>query len=357
MERRTLARVLGLLVLLGVVAPFAVYAVPDLVGAEHSFVVLSGSMAPAISPGDAVVVDADDPATIQEGDVITFVRSESESPTTHRVVDVTRQDGRLAFETKGDANEDPDAGLVPAANVVGTVAVTIPVIGHVVQFANTPVGFVLFLGLPLGALAVTEVWSLAKRYRAATESAPETAQTGPGQDEESPDRTDDASPADEDEKEGDDIAAVTAERSNEAPDERADAGNDDAAATAPENAPADAESVAQDERGTETDDGDETETVTVHPSDLTATTALLAVTAPYAVYVAVQLRSALAFAVAFASGFLLLAAGGLWVTERLAVDSAAETGTEQNVDTERVDGVEDASPDAATDGGAVEEGE
>jgi len=49
-------RIVGLILLIALVLPFVAYAVPQVAGAEHSFVVLSGSMEPSISPGDVVLV-------------------------------------------------------------------------------------------------------------------------------------------------------------------------------------------------------------------------------------------------------------------------------------------------------------
>jgi signal peptidase len=153
--------VLAVLLLLALLAPFAVYAVPGVIGADQSYVVLTGSMEPAISPGDAVVVDAVDPAAIVAGDVITFQRSAANDiPTTHRVMDVVNGDAGLAFVTKGDANEDADAGVVTPDRLVGKVVLTIPFIGYVVQFVNSPLGFVALVVLPFGLLLITEVWSM-----------------------------------------------------------------------------------------------------------------------------------------------------------------------------------------------------
>ncbi|MFC5366801.1 signal peptidase I [Salinirubrum litoreum] len=153
--------VLALLLLLALLAPFAVYAVPGVIGADQSYVVLTGSMEPAISPGDAVVVDAVDPASIVAGDVITFQRSAANDiPTTHRVMDVVNGDAGLAFVTKGDANEDVDASVVTPDRVVGKVVLTIPFIGYVVQFVNSPLGFVALVVIPFGLLLITEVWSM-----------------------------------------------------------------------------------------------------------------------------------------------------------------------------------------------------
>jgi signal peptidase len=293
------AKVAVLGVLLALVGAFAVYAVPELVGAEHSFVVLSSSMTPAMAPGDVVIVDDADPATIREGDVITFTRSEEPAPTTHRVIDVERREGRLAFETKGDAVPEPDQNPVPASNVVGTVALTVPYIGHVVLFAETTPGYVFLVGVPMVLLVATEVWSLAKRYR--RESAAEATA----------------------ESESNAGSAVDAE-----PDSDGDADESSSGADA-----------QADPDGGDAGHDDATATVAVHPSDLTATSLVLAFVVPYAIYVAVSLPTPVTITVAFASGFSLVAVGGLWLVERLSAHGPPETGGEP-------------APDSVTDGGA-----
>ena len=155
--------ILGVLLLIVIVVPFVIYAVPMIIGADHSFVVLTASMTPAIAPGDVVVVADRDPATVAEGDVITFTRGGNEVPVTHRVITVVDDAGGLAFETKGDANTDPDASLVPAGNVIGTVILTIPYIGYVVQFTNTPYGFIALVAGPIGLFIASELWTLYRR--------------------------------------------------------------------------------------------------------------------------------------------------------------------------------------------------
>ncbi len=155
-------RVVGLLVLLAIIAPFVVYAVPQTIGADQSYIVLSGSMEPVMSPGDAVVVRNAPADAIQEQDIITFQREASSTPTTHRVIDIEQQDGQRAFITQGDANEDPDPGAIAPSQVIGEVVLVIPVMGQFVQFANTPLGLLLLVGLPVGLLVVSEVWSFAR---------------------------------------------------------------------------------------------------------------------------------------------------------------------------------------------------
>ena len=171
-------RPLGLLVVVALVLPFAVYTFPAAVGAHQSYVVLSGSMEPAISPGDVILVYRVDPTRVEAGDIITFDRDGDRISTTHRVVEAILTDddpSGVIYLTKGDANEDPDGapvggsqlvGQVPAITlpVVGTVVAVIPFIGYVVQFANTTVGFLLLVALPISLFVLNEAW-LAARAR------------------------------------------------------------------------------------------------------------------------------------------------------------------------------------------------
>jgi signal peptidase len=149
----TVRRVLGvlaLLALIAVVVPFVIFAVPQVVGANHGFVILSGSMEPSISPGDVVIVDAS--RSIDAGDVISF-EDGGEIPTTHRVIGV--EAGR--YLTQGDANEDPDSAAVPPDAVLGEVSLVIPLIGYVILWVNTPLGYVALVLVPIGLLLITEL--------------------------------------------------------------------------------------------------------------------------------------------------------------------------------------------------------
>lgn len=153
-----LGTVIGVLIL----AAFVIQAVPGIIGADASYVVLSGSMEPAISPGDAVVVDSVDPTTIDRGDVITFTRGTDAVPVTHRVVDIREGDGGLVFETKGDANEDADPEPITAEQITGEVWFVIPYIGHVIFFANTPTGLVVLVGIPIVGFVLSELYLFAR---------------------------------------------------------------------------------------------------------------------------------------------------------------------------------------------------
>lgn len=282
---KQLANLLGIVLLIAVVAPFVVYAVPAVVGAEYSFVVLTASMTPAIAPGDVVIVDERDPATIAEGDVITFVRGGSETPVTHRVIGVETDGGEFAFETKGDANEGPDSALVPAGNVLGAVAFTIPYIGYVVQFTDSSTGFVLLVVVPFALLALSELWDL---YRSRTRE-------GEGPNAADPDPN---------------VADAEAAEATDVETETTDAATDETA----------------------TDSG-----FVVTNRTVEGAVAVLVAFVPYAAYVAYTLQTALAIAVAVGTGMTLLMAIVLLVT---ADDGDGSPEAASDLDDGDVDGVD-----------------
>lgn len=160
-EPRRIAKTLGAVVFVAIVAAFLVTAVPGVVGADHSFVVRSSSMAPAISAGDVVIVETVPPETISEGDVVTFRSSgTANNRVTHRVVEVVGSAGAREFVTKGDANAIPDDERVQPGDVIGAVTFTIPLIGYVVTFANSDVGLVALVIVPALLLVGSELWDL-----------------------------------------------------------------------------------------------------------------------------------------------------------------------------------------------------
>ena len=100
-------------------------------------VVVTGSMSPAIEPGDLVVCRR--AADYAPGDVITF-RSGA-SLVTHRIVGET-PDG---FTTRGDANNVADTDPVPHGAIVGRVVFTVPRLGIFIEKIRTPLGMTLLV--------------------------------------------------------------------------------------------------------------------------------------------------------------------------------------------------------------------
>lgn len=123
-------------------------------------VVTSGSMAPAIAAGDAVVVVDTPPEDVAVDDVIAFHGYGSERLTTHRAISRHDVDGRLHFRTQGDANATPDANLAPAGGVVGKVVLTLPQAGRPLLALTSPTARMLLLVLPAAVIAALEIREL-----------------------------------------------------------------------------------------------------------------------------------------------------------------------------------------------------
>lgn len=141
--------------------------------------VLGGSMEPAIHVGSVVLVSPVETADIGVGDIITFKTPQDSkvfedypgSLTTHRVVEVIGGDGALGFKTMGDANEDPDSWVVPAADVLGKAGFSIPYVGYFVNFARTRNGFLLLVILPAVLIIIGEIRNIFRCVKEGTKSA------------------------------------------------------------------------------------------------------------------------------------------------------------------------------------------
>ena len=91
-------------------------------------IVATPSMTGELNQGDAAIFQRIDDQPIQEGQVIVFEKNNS--LVIHRVADIQTINGTTRYYTKGDANEDLDAGYITRADVIGFVNHKIPYIGY-----------------------------------------------------------------------------------------------------------------------------------------------------------------------------------------------------------------------------------
>lgn len=129
-------------------------------------VVLSGSMEPAIPTGSVVFIKQND--TYTTGDVITFFNHEDTNasiPTTHRIVSVRAVEGNYIFATKGDANTTPDITEVPQDRIIGAVFFSVPLLGYLVSFAKTTLGFVLLVVVPAMLVILEESKTIVREIK------------------------------------------------------------------------------------------------------------------------------------------------------------------------------------------------
>jgi len=87
--------------------------------------VSSDSMAPLITHDSVVFEKTPESADeIRVGDVISFYEPSVAGTVLHMVIDITKQDGKTYYQTKGTANPDSDQWLVPYENVKGIMVGT-----------------------------------------------------------------------------------------------------------------------------------------------------------------------------------------------------------------------------------------
>ena len=126
-----------------------------------SYVVLSGSMQPAIYPGDVIVVKKTNSQLLNKGDVVLFEDPKvAGKKITHRIVENKEKDGVKTYYTKGDANQDKDDWNISQNMVLGKVAFTIPKLGFLITFSKTPLGFAIFVLFPGMSIIFSEIAAL-----------------------------------------------------------------------------------------------------------------------------------------------------------------------------------------------------
>lgn len=136
--------------------------VPDLFG-YTAFSIQTDSMKPTIDAGDYIFGEKSDGADLQVGDVITFftIIQDKRVVNTHRIVDISNENGLIYYKTQGDNNPEPDEALVAPGDVISVYTGTsIPFLGAVMDFLGTSLGFFLFIVLPVLLYTMYQVYKL-----------------------------------------------------------------------------------------------------------------------------------------------------------------------------------------------------
>ncbi|GGB52791.1 signal peptidase I [Virgibacillus dakarensis] len=168
-------RILTVLIILFIVSVAALVLSNKLTNQESGIfgyqlkTVLSGSMEPGIQTGSIIAiksVDEEESKKFQAGDVITF-QDEDKKLISHRIADVTMTDSGVKYTTKGDNNDAADIEPVLPNNVVGEYqGLTVPYVGYLIHFAQSPNGILLLMIVPgvilLGYSAFT-IWSMLRK--------------------------------------------------------------------------------------------------------------------------------------------------------------------------------------------------
>ena len=126
-----------------------------------AYIIVSPSMVPTINVEDAIIIQRIEPENIKQGDIISFLATESYykgKVITHRVIGIEKSsDGSLLFRTKGDHNNVADSSLVNEKDIYGKVIFRIPMLGYIRQFLSTYFGWILCIVIPFLYLILSEV--------------------------------------------------------------------------------------------------------------------------------------------------------------------------------------------------------
>ena len=179
-----------LTILIIAILPFIVFTLitskSSIIAGIQSFVVLTGSMQPAIPAGSIVYtrktrLSARQAQNYEKGDVITF--RHGNVIVTHRIyakiAKVNEKNAKEVFyQTKGDANKTVDQGLTAQKDILGKSIFYVPFIGRLVLFLKTFPGYALLIIFPTAFFIVFELNNIRKEIiKQAEKKAMEKMQT------------------------------------------------------------------------------------------------------------------------------------------------------------------------------------
>jgi signal peptidase I len=124
-------------------------------------VVLSGSMEPALRPGDVILAVSEPDSQVSVGQVLAFhPPSDPNIVVVHRVVKVVDHGSKVEIQTQGDDNNAPDAWTaVLQGTSAWRVSWVLPSAGYVAIWATYPWIHLLALLLVIGIV----VWEVLRR--------------------------------------------------------------------------------------------------------------------------------------------------------------------------------------------------
>lgn len=120
------------------------------------------SMAPTFSAGDLILIKKTDPASLKEGDIITFhtIIENQYALNTHRIDSIVEQNGMRSYITKGDNNDIPDTHVIADGDIVGKYVGKVSGLAKVMKFLSSSVGFLVVIVLPLLLFFIYQIYNL-----------------------------------------------------------------------------------------------------------------------------------------------------------------------------------------------------
>lgn len=134
----------------------------------NAYVVLSGSMYPAIDIKDIVITKKVAQDDLEIGDIITFISPDSRNggiSITHRIIEKNYDEaiGGYTYRTRGDNNNVADSVLVPNENILGRVILKIPKLGYIQDLLSSTGGMIILILIPCLAIISYDIFKILKK--------------------------------------------------------------------------------------------------------------------------------------------------------------------------------------------------
>jgi len=132
----------------------------------RSLIVMSGSMAPTLQPGDVVVVKMIPAGQAKPGEIVSFRdATRAGELVTHRIIGKARVGPTVAFVTRGDRNTGVEQWSTATDGTIGRLSLRIPAVGRLlVWLGRSNVRAAFFAGslILLAMVALQLVWQLGR---------------------------------------------------------------------------------------------------------------------------------------------------------------------------------------------------
>lgn len=136
------------------------------------FVVATGSMEPVLRVHDIIVTKKVQENELKIGDIISYHDKENNIVITHRIVRIEENNENKIFVMKGDNNNTEDKIKVSINNIQGKYVFSIPLIGKIAAFINTPSDLIIIItGIILIYIIIDIIGKLLKNRDLKGESA------------------------------------------------------------------------------------------------------------------------------------------------------------------------------------------
>ena len=113
--------------------------------------IVSPSMEPNINVMDVVFVKKIEEEYLKVGDVITFYSPNpyfDNTPITHRINKIIKEENNILYETKGDANSIVDKENISYGCIIGKVLFKLPGLGKINDFLTSKKGIIIAILIP-----------------------------------------------------------------------------------------------------------------------------------------------------------------------------------------------------------------